>query len=104
MKYYNSTNIITLDSTSSHNTIDFETRRCESDILMLIMKIQPIFLLIFGFIANLCSFIVLIQPRLRRRPTFSYVAFLSLSNAFLSAIVHIVIFVVSFKFINCCCV
>ncbi|CAF0897054.1 unnamed protein product [Rotaria sordida] len=86
MKYYNSTNIITLDSTSSHSTIDYETRRCESDILMLIMKIQPIFLLIFGFIANLCSFIVLIQPRLRRRPTFSYVAFLSLSNAFLSLI------------------
>jgi hypothetical protein len=50
------------------------------------MKIQPILLLIFGFIANLCSFVVLIQPRLRRRPTFSYLAFLSLSNALLSLI------------------
>ena len=59
---------------------------CYSSLLMLIMKIQPIFLLIFGFLANLCSFIVLIQPRLRRRPTFSYLAFLSLSNALLSFI------------------
>lgn len=59
---------------------------CYSSILMLMMKIQPIFLLIFGFLANLCSFIVLIQPRLRRRPTFSYLAFLSLSNALLSFI------------------
>lgn len=59
---------------------------CDSSMLMLIMKIQPTFLLIFGFLANLCSFAVLIQPRLRRRPTFSYLAFLSLSNAFLSLI------------------
>ncbi|CAF2530986.1 unnamed protein product [Rotaria sp. Silwood2] len=86
MKYYNSTNVVTTHTTSSINTMDSETRGCESDILILIMKIQPIFLLIFGFIANLCSFIVLIQPRLRRRPTFSYLAFLSLSNSFLSLI------------------
>jgi hypothetical protein len=43
-------------------------------------------LLIFGFAANLCSFVVLTRPRLRRRPTFSYLAFLSLSNALLSLI------------------
>ncbi|CAF4328774.1 unnamed protein product, partial [Adineta steineri] len=38
------------------------------------------------FAANLCSFVVLTRPRLRRRPTFSYLAFLSLSNALLSLI------------------
>ena len=43
-------------------------------------------LLIFGFLANLCSFAVLIRRRLRRQPTFSYLAFLSLSNALLSLI------------------
>jgi len=59
---------------------------CESNILILIMKIQPIFLLLFGFVANLVSFVVLIQERLRRRPTFAYLAYLSLSNAFLSLI------------------
>ena len=59
---------------------------CDPIIFRWIMRIQPIFLLIFGFVANLCSFAVLIQPRLRRRPTFSYLAFLSLSNAFLSLI------------------
>ena len=66
--------------------MDSEETGCYSSIFILLMKIQPIFLLIFGFLANLCSFIVLIQPRLRRRPTFSYLAFLSLSNALLSFI------------------
>ena len=60
--------------------------QCQSDWLYLVMTTQPILLLVFGFGANLCSFIVLIQPRLSRRPTFSYLAFLSLSNAFLSLI------------------
>ena len=50
------------------------------------MKIQSVLLVVFGFMANLFSFVVLIQPRLRRRPTFSYLAFLSLSNACLSLI------------------
>ncbi|CAF3198198.1 unnamed protein product [Rotaria socialis] len=86
MIYYNNTNIDKIHSTSSVTTLDVELRGCESDTLMLVMKIQPIFLLIFGFLANLCSFAVLIQPRLRCRPTFSYLAFLSLSNAFLSLI------------------
>ncbi|CAF3538340.1 unnamed protein product [Rotaria sp. Silwood1] len=86
MKYSNNTHVVSIHTTSSINTMDSEARGCESDILILIMKIQPIFLLIFGFLANICSFIVLIQPRLRRRPTFSYLAFLSLSNAFLSLI------------------
>ncbi|CAM4761015.1 unnamed protein product [Rotaria magnacalcarata] len=36
--------------------------------------------------SNLFSFVVLTRPRLRRRPTFSYLAFLSLSNSFLSLI------------------
>jgi len=82
----NNTNAITLHPPPSINSTDSEETECESDMLILIMKIQPILLLIFGFIANLFSFIVLIQPRLRRRPTFSYLAFLSLSNAFLSLI------------------
>ncbi|CAF1150570.1 unnamed protein product [Adineta ricciae] len=59
---------------------------CDFDILVLIMEIQSILLVIFGFVANLFSFVVLIQPRLRRRPTFSYLAFLSLSNALLSLV------------------
>lgn len=75
-----------LGTSSSSSTMNSEETACYSLILMLMMKIQPIFLLIFGFLANLCSFIVLIQPRLRRRPTFSYLAFLSLSNALLSFI------------------
>ncbi len=79
----NQSNLITLHPPLS---IDSEESKCETFILMLIMKIQPIFLIIFGFLANLCSSAVLIQPRLRRRPTFSYLAFLSLSNAFLSLI------------------
>lgn len=84
--YYNNTNIIPNNAFLLVNTMDSKDEGCESNILILIMKIQPIFLLIFGFIANLCSFAVLIQPRLRRRSTFSYIAFLSLSNAFLSLI------------------
>ena len=83
------TNVATAHSSSSSliNALDSEIQDgCKSDILMSIMKIQPIFLLIFGFIANLCSFAVLIQPRLRLQPTFSYLSFLSLSNAFLSLI------------------
>jgi hypothetical protein len=65
---------------------EFELGRCYSSFLMFILKTQPMFLLIFGFLANLCSFVVLIRPRLRRRPTFSYLAFLSLSNSLLSLI------------------
>lgn len=86
MIQYNDTNLITKRSTSSINSMDSDARNCESDLLTLIMKIQSIFLLLFGFLANLCSFAVLIHPRLRRRPTFTYLAFLSLSNAFLSLI------------------
>jgi hypothetical protein len=82
----NNTNVITFHPPSSISSMDFQETECASYMLMLIMKIQPTFLLIFGFVANLCSFVVLIQPRLRRRPTFSYLAFLSLSNAFLSLI------------------
>lgn len=66
------------------NSADFEQQGCSSQILMFILKTQPIFLLLFGFLANLCSFVVLTRPRLRRRPTFSYLGFLSLSNALLS--------------------
>ena len=65
-------------------SVDFEEQRCSSAVLMFILKTQPMFLLIFGFLANLCSFAVLMRPRLRRRPTFSYLAFLSLSNSLLS--------------------
>jgi len=82
----NTTNVISLHPPSSISSVDFQDTECAPNMLMLIMKIQPTFLLIFGFVANLCSFVVLIQPRLRRRPTFSYLAFLSLSNAFLSLI------------------
>ena len=59
---------------------------CYSSTMKIIVNIHTGFLLIFGFLANLCSFAVLIRPRLRRRPTFSYLAFLSLSNALLSLI------------------
>ncbi|CAF1481791.1 unnamed protein product [Didymodactylos carnosus] len=64
--------------------IDYKT--CDAYLLLIILKIQSAFLLIFGFMANIIAFIVLIQPRLRRRPTFSYLAYLSLSNALLSLI------------------
>ncbi|UJR08509.1 hypothetical protein I4U23_012775 [Adineta vaga] len=77
---------VTTHIQSSINPMDFTGSDCEFDILVFIMKIQSICLITFGFIANLFSFIVLIQPRLRRRPTFSYLAFLSLSNALLSLI------------------
>ena len=63
-----------------------EEGQCYSSSLKLILKIQSMLQFIFGFVANLCSFAVLIRPRLRRRPTFSYLAFLSLSNALLSLI------------------
>ncbi|CAF0969162.1 unnamed protein product [Adineta ricciae] len=74
------------ESTSSMNSSAPGQDSCYSQPLILIVKIQSISLLIFGFLANLCSFVVLIRPRLRRRPTFSYLAFLSLSNALLSLI------------------
>jgi hypothetical protein len=87
MVVFNHTNSIALHPPPSISLMGFEEKTgCDSNILMLIMKIQPIFLFIFGFVANLCSFAVLIQPRLRRRPTFSYLAFLSLTNALLSLI------------------
>ena len=68
------------------NFSEFEQPGCSPQILMIILKTQPMFLLIFGFLANLCSFVVLIRPRLRRRPTFSYLGFLSLSNSLLSLV------------------
>ncbi|UJR37721.1 hypothetical protein I4U23_030416 [Adineta vaga] len=68
------------------NSLSYGQDSCQSGFIIFLLKTQPIFLLIFGFLANLCSFIVLIRPRLRRRPTFSYLAFLSLSNALLSLI------------------
>ncbi|CAF0902069.1 unnamed protein product [Adineta steineri] len=83
---FNNTNAVIIHPSSSINSVDYDDSECHSDLLMLMMKIQPLFLLTFGFIANLFSFAVLIQPRLRRRPTFSYLAFLSLSNALLSLI------------------
>lgn len=70
----------------SMNPSEFGQARCDSPFLMFIFMTQPMVLLIFGFLANLFSFIVLIRPRLRRRPTFSYLAFLSLSNSLLSLI------------------
>ncbi len=76
----NTTNLLSM------NSVDFEQTDCSSHFLMFIFKTQPMLLLIFGFVANLCSFAVLIRPRLRRRPTFSYLAFLSLSNSLLSLI------------------
>ena len=82
----NVSNLLSINSPSSSNSVDFEHDGCNSRFLMFIFKTQPMFLLIFGFIANLCSFAVLIRPRLRRRPTFSYLAFLSLSNSLLSLI------------------
>jgi hypothetical protein len=85
MVVFNYTNVVAIHSSQSLSML-FEETECVSDILLLILRIQPIFLFIFGFVANLCSFAVLIQPRLRRRPTFSYLAFLSLSNALLSLI------------------
>ncbi|CAF1332903.1 unnamed protein product [Didymodactylos carnosus] len=57
---------------------------CDAYLLLIILKIQPAILLIFGFVANIIAFIVLVQPRLRRRPTFSYLAYLSFSYALLS--------------------
>lgn len=63
-----------------------DQNECSSETWRVILGIHSAFLIIFGFFANLCSFIVLIRPRLRRRPTFSYLAFLSLSNALLSLI------------------
>jgi hypothetical protein len=82
----NLTNLMSIQSLSSMDSVNDEQHRCESTFLTFIFKTQPMFLLIFGFIANFCSFIVLIRPRLRRRPTFSYLAFLSLSNSLLSLI------------------
>ena len=68
------------------NIQEDESDICYSRLLTIIFKTQPMFLLVFGFIANLCSFAVLTRPRLRRRPTFSYLAFLSLSNSLLSLV------------------
>lgn len=83
----NMTNLITIPSSSlPMDSTGFQEGECESQILMFILKTQPMFLLIFGFLANLFSFAVLLRPRLRRRPTFSYLAFLSLSNSLLSLI------------------
>ena len=73
-------------SSSVISTKNFIETGCHSDLLTWVMKIQSVLLVVFGFLANLFSFIVLIQPRLRRRPTFCYLAFLSLSNACLSLI------------------
>lgn len=72
-------------ATSMHSQ-EYEPDICYSPLLTIIFKTQPMFLLIFGFVANLCSFAVLMRPRLRRRPTFSYLAFLSLSNSLLSLV------------------
>ncbi|CAF0836662.1 unnamed protein product [Rotaria sordida] len=83
---FNWTNFIPINSQSSMNLSEFEQARCYSPFLIFVFKTQPMLLLIFGFVANLCSFAVLIRPRLRRRPTFSYLAFLSLSNSLLSLI------------------
>lgn len=80
------TNTTALVSISSSELMSSEETRCQSNWLHWIMNIQPIFLLIFGFLANLFAAAILFQPRLRRRPTFSYLAFLSLTNAFLSLI------------------
>lgn len=63
-----------------------EDGQCYSNTIKIVVNIHSMFLVFFGFFANLCSFAVLIRPRLRRRPTFSYLAFLSLSNALLSLI------------------
>jgi hypothetical protein len=82
----NLTNFMPIYSSSLMNSADFEDDGCNSHFLMFIFKTQPMFLLIFGFVANLCSSAVLLRPRLRRRPTFSYLAFLSLSNSLLSLI------------------
>jgi hypothetical protein len=84
--YENSTQTLTTETSLLINVDITSETKCHSSWLSFIMKIQPILLVVFGFVANLCSFIVLIQPRLRCRPTFSYLAFLSLSNAFLSLI------------------
>lgn len=86
MMPFNWTNFIPFHSQPSMNPTDLEQAQCSSPFLTFIFKTQPMLLLIFGFLANLCSFAVLIRPRLRRRPTFSYLAFLSLSNALLSLI------------------
>ena len=72
---------------SLYNTEDAsEDGKCYSNAMKIVVNIHSMFLIFFGFFANLCSFAVLIRPRLRRRPTFSYLAFLSLSNALLSLI------------------
>ncbi len=82
----NMTNFMSINAPSGMYPVEFEHDGCYSHFLTFIFKTQPMFLLIFGFVANLCSFAVLIRPRLRRRPTFSYLAFLSLSNSLLSLI------------------
>ncbi|CAF4890731.1 unnamed protein product [Rotaria socialis] len=83
---FNITNSIQVYDDSSMNPPEYEQARCSSHFLTLIFHTQPTLLIIFGFLANLFSFVVLTRPRLRRRPTFSYLAFLSLSNSFLSLI------------------
>ncbi|CAF1056465.1 unnamed protein product [Adineta steineri] len=75
-----------IDSVSSSDMEELEQGDCATTLTSFLLRTQPILLLIFGFAANLCSFVVLTRPRLRRRPTFSYLAFLSLSNALLSLI------------------
>ena len=86
MTPWNLTDFILNDLHASANSSEPVAVICHSSFLNLIFKIQPIFLLIFGFLANLCSFTVLIRRRLRRQPTFLYLAFLSLSNSLLSLI------------------
>jgi hypothetical protein len=82
----NLTSFHSLSSQATHADVNYEDGNCYSNTLRFVVNIHSMFLIIFGFIANLCSFVVLIRPRLRRRPTFSYLAFLSLSNALLSLI------------------
>ncbi|CAF4273764.1 unnamed protein product, partial [Adineta steineri] len=86
MASFNLTVSLPIDLVSSSDMKEFEQEDCVTTLTTFLLRTQSILLLIFGFVANLCSFIVLTRPRLRRRPTFSYLAFLSLSNALLSLI------------------
>ncbi|CAF0797016.1 unnamed protein product [Adineta steineri] len=86
MVFLNLTVFLPIDSVSSSDMEGLEQGYCVKPYLTFLLRTQSILLLIFGFAANLCSFVVLTRPRLRRRPTFSYLAFLSLSNALLSLI------------------
>ena len=86
MMSFNETSFYTPHAGLLHDGMSTEEGQCYSSSLGLVLKIHSMLQFMFGFVANLCSFVVLIRPRLRRRPTFSYLAFLSLSNALLSLI------------------